>query len=157
MKRWPLVLALLLSVGLNLGIVAALVVQRAQSRALPAGDLRAPQLEHVADRLGLEGSERSRFLAAQRRFLATLRREAPLLARARADLRHQLTAPSPDRARVLELVEITVQRSAAMDRAFAENVLVVREILEGPRERRYVRMLAEAYGRVRGGPHQRGR
>ena len=73
MRRWWLVIALLLSVGLNLGIFFALAARRhlaPERRAArpelvqPAND-PLPRLPQLADRLGLEAEERRRFLDIQ--------------------------------------------------------------------------------------------
>jgi len=153
MKRWLLILALLLSVGLNLGIFGTLIIKRAQARrfAFEAGGQGGPQLERLADRLQLEGTERLGFIEAQRRFMATIRREGRLLRRDQQALRQQLTSRTPEAERVEELVSATAKRAEALDRAFARNVLYVREILDGPREQRYVQFLAQMYSRERRG------
>ncbi|MCZ6726517.1 MAG: hypothetical protein O7A98_04095, partial [Acidobacteria bacterium] len=71
--------------------------------------------------------------------------------RERVELRQELTSSEPDRQRVEELVSSTGDRAEALDRAFAENVLFVREMLDGAPEQRYIRFLAEMYSRERSG------
>ena len=76
MRRWWLVIALLLSVGLNVGILAAVATRRfgpggpggqgakqAGAANQPADPL--PRLPQLANRLGLEGEERRKFLDIQ--------------------------------------------------------------------------------------------
>ncbi|MCZ6726995.1 MAG: hypothetical protein O7A98_06515 [Acidobacteria bacterium] len=144
MKRWPIVLALLLSLGLNVGIIGTLLMKRSRAHRQAAftAERRLPQLNRIADRLELGGTQRVRFVEAQRRFLAMVRREAHLLNRERVELRQELTSSEPDRQRVEELVSSTGDRAEALDRAFAENVLFVREMLDGAPEQRYIRFLA---------------
>ena len=154
MKRWILVLGLLLSLGLNIGIFGTLLIKRSQARraaamvSAPGG----PQLERVADRLGLEGEQRLRFVETQRRFMAEIRRGLRELETGRRALRQELGSPRPDPDRVRALVEENGRRTIELDLLFVDNVLYVRETLDGPGEQRYVRFLAQLYTRERGGP-----
>jgi Spy/CpxP family protein refolding chaperone len=152
MKRRPIVLALLLSLGLNVGIIGTLLMKRSRAHRQAAftAERQLPKLDRIADRLDLRGTQRLRFVEAQRRFLATVHRETRLLNRERMELRRTLTSPEPDRQRVEELVSSTGDRAEALDRAFAENVLFVREILDGAPEQRYIRFLGQMYARERG-------
>ncbi|HEV7786074.1 MAG TPA: hypothetical protein VGQ28_12100, partial [Thermoanaerobaculia bacterium] len=73
MKRWWLVIVLLLSLGLNVGILAAVAARRlgpGGPGAKAAGAANQPpdplpRLPQLANRLGLEGVERRKFLDIQ--------------------------------------------------------------------------------------------
>lgn len=198
-RRW-LGLALLLSVGVNLGILATLAVERLRDgsgppapaaeavgsvEALPGADAeagrgsepggedppgapadpsgRAPvppevghRLEILADRMGLDGEERRKFLEIQRRFFRdTFHHRQELLLRQRA-LRRELVAARPDRDRVAEALERLAEARDALDRSMVETVLASRELLDPAQEREYLRfvgrMRAAGEGRRPGGP-----
>lgn len=154
MKRWILVLALLLSLGLNLGVFGTLIFKRSQARRAPTWNVGrgAPQLEQVADRLQLAGAERLRFVETQRQFVEEIRRGARRLAEERLALRKELGSARPERERVEELVQNTGRQATELDLLFTDNVLLVREMLDDAGERRYLRFLGQLYSRERGGP-----
>ncbi len=82
MKRWWIVIALLLSVGVNVGILATLATRKLASSPPPSADGPAPpplreeareeeggsfpRVHRLADRLGLEGEQRRRFVTSSR-------------------------------------------------------------------------------------------
>ncbi|HEX6202610.1 MAG TPA: hypothetical protein VF100_06375, partial [Thermoanaerobaculia bacterium] len=119
-----------------------------------AGMPGEPPLGRLADHLGLEGERRERFVALQRRFLAVHlegRRERALLS---AELRRELVADDPDRARIEELVGRLAEVYAASERATAEVVLASRDLLDAGQQQRYFRFLEHlrAGGPPGGGP-----
>lgn len=151
MRRWWLPLALLLSLGINAGILATLSVARWRERPpldLPgperpgaAGGGGGPAIERVADRLELAAEPRQRFLAIQRRFFEETREERFRLERSRADLRREILAREPDRARVDELLTSIGRSTAALDRALVRNVLDSRAVLDERQERLFLRFV----------------
>lgn len=155
---------LLLSLGMNVGIVAMLAMHRFRERPLPVGAelpvagpmVPADLAERMADRLRLEGAEWSRFVAIQKSFLDRAvggRRE---LEKLRQELRREMTSTAPDRSRVLDLVARSTALQAELERAFVVSVLDSRELL-GPREERaYLAMLGRLRSLVVGGGPQRG-
>lgn len=187
-RRW-LGLALLLSVGVNLGILATLAVERLRDEGDPPGveaavdgqpeegpggpsgdgpDAGRPgveeapepsvplEIEHrldiLADRLGLAGEARGRFLGIQRRFFReTLRHRQAVFAQHRA-LRRELVAPEPDRARVAEALERLSAARDALERSLVETVLESRELLDPVQEAEYLRFVARMRGPGGGGP-----
>ena len=208
-RRW-LGLALLLSVGVNVGILATLAVERLRQEpaaagaaepaesaeegaALPeedepagAGELPADgpgmepgpgdpeagadpappmlpeverRLEDLADRLGLAGEERGRFLAIQRRFFRETFRQRQEVHRHQRALRQELIAPEPDRARVAEARERLSAARDELDRALVESILESRELLGPAQEAEYLRFVARlrapGEGRGPGGPGPR--
>ena len=147
MKRWWLWIALMLSLGVNVGILGMIVVHRAGQRAKPARQVETPrpgqlpQLNVLADRLRLEGERRDRVLEVQRDFFTEITRRRIELATLRQELRRELVARQPDRARIDRILEQTGDATAALDGAFADNVLASRQILDRRQQRLYFRFL----------------
>lgn len=140
MKRWWLWIALLLSLGVNVGVVGTILVHRAAGRAEPlprpaAGTAQPPQLSALADRLRLSGPARDRFLAVQHEFFSEVMARRTELATLDHELRRELTAPRPDRQRIDRILERRGRAHSAIETAFTDNVLACREIL-GPRQQR---------------------
>lgn len=142
MKRSWLVVLLLLSVGVNIGVLAMIGLSWARApRPIERLLDRPPPLEHLVEQLGLEGAQRERFVAEQRRFFdafGDLRRE---LGDTRLELRREVGGASPDRGRIEELVDASARLTAELDRLFVDHVLATREILDGEQERRYLSLL----------------
>jgi len=124
-----------------------------------AGLAGAPPVERLADRLGLEGETRERFLVVQRRWFESLlanRRERHELT---LELRRELAAERPDRERIGELVERLGEVYAAGEAATAESVLDSRALLDPGQQEIYaefLRHLADRQG-ARRGPRRGGR
>jgi hypothetical protein len=163
MRRALLVLGLVLSVGVNLGLIgAAALRQRRLDREAPPRErlremLREPLRErlgppgaHLADRLRLEGDVRERFLVRQRELAAKVRELRPRIGDLERELRRELAAAEPDRTRIDAIPGELAALQSALDRAFAESVLATREILDGDAEREYVRFVERFPGPRRG-------
>lgn len=151
MRRWWLVIALLLSVGVNLGILATLVSQgRLARRAAPVasptswvaeGDVPA-YVHRMADELELEGERRTRFVDVHRMFTRTVVHERQRLGRAQQRFRRALTARRPDRTAVEAHLQTMIEAQAALERALVACVLDSRALLEPREERRFMVMMA---------------
>lgn len=160
---WAVLALLLLSVGLNLGLLLGgwrrasapepfppdarprLGGPEAPGEGPPAGPGERMLLEgaeRIANRLDLEEADRERFLAIQREFVEGMVEARRRQARARLELRRELTAPEPDRERIDLLVTESAEAGARIDRLLAEHVLRSREILDGEAEQRYLHFLA---------------
>lgn len=141
MKRWWLVVALLASLGLNLGLVGVQIA-RAKRAAAWSGERPEPggadPGARLAERLRLEGGERERFLDLQRRLARAVRDEREGIGRLRHQLRGELIAAEPDRQRIDRLLAEIASRQAALDRAFVDNVLESRRQLSGRALRAYL-------------------
>src|SRR4051812_42510703 len=132
MKRWWLVIALLLSVGLNIGIFAVIAARRLgpglrgpKPRAEmnnPAAD-PLPRLPRLADRLGLEGEERRRFLDLQWNLYQETSHLRLQLGEVHRALRRELIRPTPDKAEVDRLLAESARIYLALERALVSNVL----------------------------------
>ena len=155
MRRWGLAIALLVSLGMNAGILATLWVGKARARSWaerPRPEAAMPNLERFADRLELGGETRRRFLEIQSQFFATTRGERRRLQSLRSDLRRALAAGEPDRAAVDRVLAEMAEVQPRLDRALADNVLATRELLDPAQERRFLRHLAFLL-RPRAGQH----
>lgn len=175
MRRNWLFLALLLSVGVNCGLVGMGIMRHRMLSGPPPGmpsggapadhhepaDQRDPgdprdrppggQGARLADRLGLLGEERERFLDLQRQLLERVHAGRRRIDEARRALRRELTAPDPDRGRVEELLGGIGSEQDALDRALVDNVLAARELLDGDSESEYLRFVERFGGAFAGG------
>ncbi|HEY8022507.1 MAG TPA: periplasmic heavy metal sensor [Thermoanaerobaculia bacterium] len=152
MKRWWVVIALLLSVGINIGLFAAILTARLKAPArtqAQAEDERQPQppaverLQKLADRLGLQGEPRRRFLAYQRRFFQETARERRHLGDVNRELRLELISDSPDRERIQQLTTESSELYRDLERALAGNVLESRKLLGPEQERTYLDLIRQ--------------
>ena len=188
-RRW-LGIALLLSLGINVGIVAILLFDRASGgpaveEALDEGPeeaadpATAPGLRRrgpgrfrgapgpfasdpaamielrtaaLADRLGLEGERRERFVAIQRELLSETHRRRRAVFELQERLRRELAAEEPSRELLEELVGEMAEHRAALDRGLAEAVLATRSLLAPGQERLYLRFLGSVQAGPPGGP-----
>ncbi len=151
MKRWWLVIVLLLSLGLNVGILAAVAVRRlgpggpgakaAGAANQPADPL--PRLPQLANRLGLEGQERRKFLDIQWNLYQETSHLRLQLGETHRNLRHELIQPQPDRARVDSLLEESSRTYLALEKSLVANVLATRELLGADKEKEYLRLIGQ--------------
>lgn len=161
MKRWWLVIALMLSLGVNLGIVVSRLVpprdrpsggETADAGTENGGPVERPAIPparpmprvvyRMADELGLEGATRERFVALQRAFLRRTLSAKGEAQRAQERLRLELLAPRPDREAVAESLERMSAARSELEQAFVDNVLDTRELLDPEQTRRFLRMIA---------------
>jgi len=101
----------------------------------------------LADRLGLEGEKRERFLEIQRQFVAGTREQRRRMAELHRELRQELLAPQPDRRRVQAVLQEIGRTYAELEGAVARDVLDSREVLDPEQERiflEFVRRLRAA-------------
>lgn len=150
MKRWWLVIALLLSLGVNVGILATVATSRLRPAPAAASSTAAgqqpPQIERLArlaDRLGLEGPARERFIDLQRSFFLETGRNRARLQEVYRQLRRELVSPSPDRQRVAGLVDESSRLYTTIERATTEHVLASRALLDPTQERIFLNLLRQ--------------
>ena len=145
MKRWWLVIALVLSLGMNLGLLIALalsspaLLQQQQRVMRPAAPGR---LQQLADRLGIEGEVRRRFVERQRRFFAETAGPRARLPEIRREVRAEMTRPHPDRARIDELLREGSGIFLMLERALVANVLESRAMLPPDADQKYVDLIS---------------
>jgi Spy/CpxP family protein refolding chaperone len=180
MRRHWLFLALLLSVGVNCGLLGMGIARhRMMERSTGAergdraqGDRTDGERLHgdrprddrprdgarLADRLELTGESREKFLLLQRELAERVRAGRTSIDSSRRELRHELVSAEPDRARVEELLSAIQREQDALDRALVANVLAAREVLDPPAEREYLRFVERIGAAVSGaaGPHRGG-
>jgi heavy-metal resistance protein len=152
MRRWWLVIALLLSVGLNVGIFGVIVLRRLgpavrkpkppAEMANPAAD-PLPRLPRLADRLGLEGEERRRFLDVQWNLFQETSHLRLQLGEVHRALRRELARPTPDKAEVDRLLAESSRIYLALEQALVNNVLATRELLGPDKEEEYLRLIRQ--------------
>lgn len=156
MRRWWLVIALLLSVGLNLGIFAAVLARRAGADrprparaavAEPGGNL-LPRLPRLADRLGLEGEKRRRFLDIQWALFTENSRLRLRLSEVHREIKREMIRREPDRQRIERLLQESSRIYLELERSLVRNILATRDLLDEREERRYLEMIR----RIRMGP-----
>lgn len=157
MSRWWLVIALLLSVGLNVGILAAIAARKAgpppparegrppQEGQNPANVDPVPRLGRLADRLKLEGDQRRKFLDIQWNLYQETTRQRLQLNEVHRELRRELTRSNSDRQRVEALLGESSRIYVALERALVNSVLSTRELLGPEKEKEYLRIV----GRLR--------
>ena len=170
MKRWWVWVVLLLSMGVNVGILATLAAERLRDREpAPTGGPAVanprppnspvspispvpgeqgpsgpgPNFRMLADRLGLEGEARDRFVEIQRRAFETMRAGRQRLNSSRVALRQELAAASPDRARIDQLLDETIAAQGDLERALVTSLLESRAVLDPDQQRLYMRFVEE--------------
>ena len=157
MKRWWLVIALLLSVGLNLGVLAAIGARLAakprpdrqeprpeRQEGNPAGD-PVQRLARFADHLKLEGETRRKFLDLQWNLFQETTRLRLQLGEVHRELRRELARGGSDRQRVEALLNESSRLYLALERSLVNNVYATRELLGPEKGEEYLKMI----GRMR--------
>lgn len=149
MRRGWLVLALLVSLGVNLGLVGVAVARRTGAAPLEHfrhGQEAPPErfARRLADRVGVRAERRERFLTVQRRLVERTADERREVARLRLELRRELLAEEPDAKRLDTLLVELADREAALNRALVDSVLDSRDLLDGRELELYLRFLERA-------------
>lgn len=164
MRRWWWVAVLFLSVGLNIGLLVGGATRRSEPPTRPEIDRQQPlppdvpagppreALLRIADRMGLQGSERDRFIQLNKEFFRRTRTIRSELERTRQELKRELTGEEPSRERVEELLERSGRLQVEMERVFARHVLEGREMLDGEAEQIYIHFLGRLGRAARGDP-----
>jgi len=170
MKRWWLAIVLLLSLGVNVGVLATIGIQRLRAphsaeEPLPAGpdglgpsgpgvgpsgpgpsspgpSGPGPNFQLLADRLRLDGERRERFIEVQQRFFETARGGRQRLERLRQELRQELVAETPDRARAEAISREMAEVTGQLERALIANILDSKELLTPVEQRQFLRLVA---------------
>jgi hypothetical protein len=151
MKRWWLVIVLLLSLGLNVGILAAVAARRLGPGGLgakAAGTANQPpdplpKLPQLANRLGLEREERRKFLDIQWNLYQETSHLRLQLGETHRNLRHELIQPQPDRAQVDRLLEESSHTYLALEKSLVSNIMATRDLLGPEKEKQYLRLIGQ--------------
>jgi hypothetical protein len=143
-KQWWLAIALVLSIGTNIGVLAMLALVHSkvapQQQALRPGN--PGQLHVLADRLELRGEVRQRFLERQRRLLRESALPRKRMAEIRLALRAELIAARPNRQRIDLLIREAGGTFMQLEKMLTDCVLDTRALLPPDAERRYVELLS---------------
>jgi hypothetical protein len=119
------------------------------ARRLPPGPPQE-RLEELADRLGVPAADRPRFFALHRRFFLVTQEKRLRLDSVRREVRAEMVAAEPDRARIDRLLVQSAELQVDLERALVEHVFEARELLDGEAELRYLHLLSRL-GLGRGG------
>ena len=145
MKRGWVWVLLLLSVGINIGILATIGVSKARTQARwerpRDGERPAPPFERVANHLELEGVAREQFLEIQQNLFRTTRSHQEALHQLRAELRREVASRDPDPQKVDQLLSQIGALHMDLDRAMVESVLATKKILTPQQQRKYFQVL----------------
>lgn len=154
MKKPWIWVVLLLSLGVNVGILATIGLSRLKgSPPIERGPWEGPRREQMlrrefappvgrmADALGLDGEIRDEFLALQETFFRGMIEQRADLERIRRELRGEVMTEEPDEERINELLTALGQAHADLDRLLVDNVLANRELLGPEQQQRYFHML----------------
>jgi Spy/CpxP family protein refolding chaperone len=104
---------------------------------------RSPKFEILADRLGLEGESRERFVAIQRQAFEAMRLQRQRMITARSALRLELIAPSPNRARLQALVAESTAAQQELEKILVNSLVESRALLDAKQQRLYMRFVEE--------------
>ncbi len=159
MKRWWIVIVLLLSLGVNVGLLAAVAVRRlgpgpgadpvrdpvperpGPGPEGPPGNNNPGRLVRLADHLGLEGETRRRFLEVQWRFFERTARLRFRQGEVHRELRRTLVRGEPDRQRIDRLLDESAGLYRGLEEALVESVVASRAILTPEQQREYFRLV----------------
>lgn len=155
LRRPWLIGLLLLSVGVNVGLLAAIAGSRLRPAAraeasdpLPANGRLAEVVAQrlagrMAERLGLEGERRRRFVDLQIELITTVRELKQRSLAVRRELGRELTRAEPDAERAHALLGDRLALEEALERKTVDTVLATREILDRRQQRIYLRLLGQ--------------
>lgn len=160
--RWGILIALLLSLGVNLGLVVAVATRRIAARHErpregpppeegpreegpgpqdPEGE-PLPRFRRMADHLGLEGQQRRQFLELQRQLFEETLRVRMRQAETQREVRRELVSREPDRERINSLLQQSARDFLTLEQALAKNIVATRSILSPDQEEEYLRIIA---------------
>jgi len=146
-RRWWVVIALLLSLGVNLGLVAAVATRRIAARPERPGPQEMggeplPRFRRLADHLGLEGDQRRQFLDLQRQLFEETVRVRMRQAESQREVRRELVSREPDQERIDALLQQSARDFLTLEQALAKNIAATREILSPGQEREYLQIIS---------------
>jgi hypothetical protein len=133
---------LVISLALNLGVVAALVLRLAP--VAPASTA-APPVVHLPDYLELTSEQRARWEGLEPSFLHDLSANWSDIRRHREFLVRQIFASQPDRAAIDAEQAVIGRLQAAQQRRVIEQLLAERELLDEHQRARLLQLLLTRY------------
>lgn len=153
MTRRAMAVGLLVSVGLNVGLVVALALRRPAPR-----DWRRARSAMTGE-LGLDARQEAALAAAQSSLAAKLREQRERMGQAAGEMTSLLLQPHPDRQRIDERLERMARIQRESQEAVIDHLVATRTVLTPEQHERLVRMMVRR-GLQMGGPgggHGRGR
>ncbi len=99
------------------------------------------EFEKMAERLGLEGAQRDRFMADHLDFTAKVRQIGPRTLRLRRQFFRELSAEQPDEERIKRLTQQLGVANVALERALADVILKTRRHLDKAQQQAYLRFI----------------
>ena len=99
-------------------------------------------LDRMADALRLEGTQRDEFLQLQQQYFRQAWHQRRELAALQHQVRRQVVSPQPDRQRIDALLRQISELQYAAESQFVHHLLDSRQLLDGPRERRYLQLMS---------------
>ncbi len=169
MKRWWLLILLLLSVGINIGLMLAFASGKLSQKLQPRQSLAleqelsriegriGPFVRRMADELGLQDEKRRLFSRQQRRFFQKTLQAHRHFREVQKQLVHEIAAAESDRQSIDHLLDELVAAYAAQERAFVDNMVATRELLDDQQRQRFSRFLARVRQLAQGGGRSRER
>ncbi len=157
--KWWLLAFLMLSIGLNVGVLTTVAIQKKHDRkqlqdppkpSLERNRLAETRFNRLADALELEGPDREAFIQQQVLFAQEFEESRFHLRRAHAELRDLLVDPEADAATALKASEEAGRAYGEMDALLVKHVFKVRELLTPEQVSAYVRILNRIGPRVKG-------
>ena len=154
--RWWIVMALLLSLGINVGLLLSRLWdrpadpqhrERPMERERPRGEDRGrmDRFEWMSHELGLDSEQQELFSEHQRAFFQQTFEGRARVAQLQGELRRELVSENPDRRRLDTLLGELSTAHADLERGFVEHLLSTRELLEPEQQRQFLRLI----GRLR--------
>ena len=148
-KPW-LWIVLLLSLGVNIGILATVGVarfrpeprwDRPDQASHGGGRFPAHVVERMANALELEGENRDSFMDIQGDFFGVIAEHRQGLHAMRREFRVQLMDDDPSPERIDQLIEKIGETQKSLDSLTAKMILQSREVLEPQQQHRYFQFL----------------
>ena len=144
--------ALLLSLGVNLGLVGTAFARRRAHERWSGPERRLEAVREgfpdrpggrIAEQLGLDRAQGERFVEAHRRMMKRTLEARLEIGRVRSDLRHEVGARVADRARIDQLLRELSAAETTLNRAVVEGILEARSELAPGQARDYLRLLEQ--------------
>lgn len=135
---------LVISLALNLGVAAALVLRLAPVTPPQA---TIPPVVHLPDYLELTPEQRARWRELESPFLADLSANWNDIRRHRETLVRHVFAPVPDRAAIDAEQAAIGQLQAAQQQRVIAQLLAERDLLDEPQRARLLQLLLERYAK----------
>jgi Spy/CpxP family protein refolding chaperone len=158
-KRWLIVVLLLLSVGLNIGLLAQRgrekrerqerrearqeARQNPESRAARERPLLKRLLERMVEEVGVAGEQRDKFIAIHESFFDRTLATREKLRQGQRALRDNLTSPQPDRALADSQAAEIAAAQKEVEAAFIESYFATTAILDQDQRQRYSKLVSE--------------